>query len=795
MRRWVGLFRGLGLMGCLLGGLITSSVGTGFLAATPVFAQSASSIVVEGNRRVEADTIRSYFHAGPGEPLDAGKIDAGLKALYATNLFQDVHIRQAGGRLIVTVVENPVINRVAFEGNKKVKDEILSNEVQSKPRGTFSRPTVQADTQRIVEIYQRGGRFDVRVVPKVIDLPNNRVDLVFEINEGPKTGVRQINFVGNHAYSSYRLKNVIKTSVSNWLSFLQTTDVYDPDRIEADRDLLRRFYLSHGYADVRIVSANAQYDPAQQGFIVTFTIDEGPLYHIGKVDIQSNVRDINAASLRSVLRTGSGDVYDAEAVQKTVDDLALEVSKRGYAFATVQPRGDRNVQARTVNLTYLIQEGPRAYIERINIHGNNRTRDYVIRREFDIGEGDPYNRALVDRAERRLKNLGYFKTVKITNERGSAPDRVILNVNVEEDATGEFSIQGGYSSAVGFLATVSIGERNLMGQGKYAKVAVTYGEKTKGIDLSYAEPYLLGYRMLGGIDLFARQNDATRYSDYETSTVGTKLRLGFALTEEVSLGLHYSIYQQDITLPSNLDDCTANNQNKCHDNGEAALPIRIELAGGPVLTSLVGYTTTYNTVDDNKNPTKGLLASVTQDVAGLGGDVNFLRTSAEIRKYHEVLSDLVAVLHLQGGVLSGWGWKELRMLDQFQAGPGLVRGFAPGGIGPRDPDTSTALGGTYYWGASMEMQYPLFFMPKEIGVKASVFADAGSLWHYSGPTFFPETGETMQVEDSDKVRASVGAGIVWASPFGPLRIDYAFPLSKTEFDKVQEFSFGGGTKF
>ena len=788
MGLWVRFFRGLGLAGCVLGGVVAGSVGTALLTAAPAVAQTASAIVVEGNRRVEADTIRSYFRTSAGERLDAAKIDAGLKALYATGLFQDVRVNQAGGRLVVTVVENPVINRVAFEGNKKAKDEQLIGEVQSKARGTFSRPVVQADVQRIVEIYRRSGRFDVRVVPKIIELPNNRVDLVFEINEGAKTGVKEINFVGNRAYSQFRLKDVIKTTVSNWLSFLQTSDVYDPDRIEADRDLLRRFYLKHGYADVRIVSAVSEYNPEKKGFIVTFTIEEGGQYRVGTVDVLSNVSAVDPNTLRSKLRTQPGDVYNAEAVEKTVEDMAIEVSKRGYAFASVRPRGDRNFEALRVNLVYVVEEGPRAYIERINIRGNDRTRDYVIRREFDIAEGDPYNRALIDRAERRLKNLNYFKTVKITNEPGSAPDRVVLNVDVEEQATGEFSIAGGYSTLDGFVGEVSVGERNLLGQGKYAKATVRYGQRTKGFELSYAEPYLLDYRMTGAIDLFAKNNTRSNYVSYDTRTVGGNLRLGFSLTEEVSLQLRYSIYQQDITLPPELNDGSTS-------NGEAALPVRMELAGGPVLTSLVGYGIGYNTVDNNKNPTQGLATELKQDVAGVGGDVNFIRSVVDVRNYHEVLSDVIGVLHLQAGTVSGWGGEDLRMLDHFQLGPTLVRGFAPRGLGPRDAVSNDALGGAHFWGASVELQTPLFFMPKEIGLKAAVYADAGTLWNYEGPTTFTQTGETLTVLDDKTIRASVGAGLVWASPFGPLRIDYAVALNKASYDRVQEISFGGGGKF
>jgi len=425
----VRFYRGLAVCLVLVGILVGSGIAA-VASSGAAFAQSANSIVVQGNRRVEADTVRSYFKAGPGGQLGPAQIDDGIKSLYATGLFSDVRIEHSGGRLVINVVENPVINRVAFEGNKKAKDDQLKAEVQSKPRGTLSRPTVQADVQRIIEIYHRSGRFDVKVDPKIIELPSNRVDLVFEITEGQKTGVKLIRFVGAKAFSTGRLKDVIKTSESNWLSFLQTTDIYDPDRIEADRDLLRRFYLKHGFADVRIVSAVGEYDPAKKGFVVTFTIDEGAKYHVGTVNVVSNVRAISPASLHDSLKIGAGSIYNADLVEKSVEAMTIEVAKHGYAFANVRPRGDRDFEKKVINLTFVVEEGTRAYIERINISGNTRTRDYVIRREFDIGEGDAYNRALIDRAERRLKNLNYFKSVKITNEPGSAPDRVVINVAV-----------------------------------------------------------------------------------------------------------------------------------------------------------------------------------------------------------------------------------------------------------------------------------------------------------------------------------------------------------------------------
>ncbi len=814
---WVRLMRGLGVAGLILGRVAFCVVVVGAATTAPTIAQNADSIIVEGNRRVEADTIRSYFRPGPGQRLDAAKIDEALKALYATGLFQDVRIRQAGGRVIVTVVENAVINRVAFEGNKKVKDEMLTAEVQSKPRGTLSRPMVQADVQRIVDIYRRSGRYDIRVVPKIIELPNNRVDLVFEINEGAKTGIRRIEFVGNNSFSGSRLKDEIKTTESGWLSFLQTTDIYDPDRVEADRDLLRRFYLKHGFADVRVVSARGEYDPEKKSFTITYTIEEGPQYHFGKIDIQSNVKAVDPQSLRSKLRTDPGAIYNAEAVEKSVEYMSIDVAKRGYPFAVIKPRGERDIATKTINLVYVVEDGPRIYIERINVRGNTRTRDYVIRREFDIAEGDAYNRALIDRAERRLKNLSFFKNVKITTEPGSAPDRVVVNVDVEEQPTGEVSVAAGYSTADGIMGEFTIGDRNLLGGGQLARATILWGQRSRGLELTYVEPYFLGYRLAGGISLFGRQTYASNYYSYNSQSVGTNLSLGYALSEELGFSVRYSIYQQKIELPYQLNNCiyspnalqnsgpgvtTANEALQpgggCYADGEASLAVRKELSEGAKLVSLVGYGLSYNTLDNVRNPTSGLYAEFKQDIAGVGGDVNFVRTTAEARAYHEIINDVVTVLRLQGGYLAGFGGKDLRMLDHFQMGPQLVRGFAPAGFGPRDltPGTSQdPLGGTMYWGASVEAQTPFYFLPKDSGVKGAVFADAGSLWGYKGPTSWNVTGETLNPADSNKIRASVGVGLLWASPFGPIRFDFAFPVMKEDYDHVQQFRFSGGTRF
>ena len=834
------------------------------LLSSEAAAQTVNQIEVVGNRRVEIETIRSYFKPGPGGTLDAGRIDDGLKALIETGLFQDVRIsRGPGGKLIITVVENPVINRIAFEGNKKIKDEQLSGEIQSKPRGTLSRPMVQSDAQRIAELYRHAGRYDITVTPEIIEQPNNRVDLIFTVVEGGKTGIRSIEFVGNSYYSSYRLKDVIKTRESNLLSFLGGSDVYDPDRIEADRDLIRRYYLKHGFADVQVVAALTEYDPERKGFSVTFKIEEGQQYRVGSVTFQSGIPALDGNALADFSRVKVGQLYNVEALEKSIEEMQIEASRRGFAFAVVRPRGDRNFEAHTVSVVFGIEEGPRTYIERINIRGNTRTRDYVIRREFDISEGDAYNRALVDRAERRLKNLDYFKEVKISTEPGSSSDRVILIVNLEEKSTGDFSVSGGYSTTDGALGEVSISERNFLGRGYFAKASVQYGQYARGVSLSFVDPYLLDYRVALGLDAFYREQLPNNYIAYGTKTIGFSPRLGFALREDLSLQLRYSIYEQSISLPYYLANCNNNPANGllafnpspawiaanapgtppggsvtfggqtatdatglglwCYSDGEASLPVRKELANGSTLTSAVGYSLNYNTLDNNKNPTDGLLIDFRQDFAGVGGDVSYFKSQVDGKYYMPLVADIVGLVHVQAGILNKVGNNELRMLDNFQMGPNLVRGFAPNGIGPRDINpfgTMDALGGTKYWGASYELQMPFWFLPKEVGLKGAVYADAGGLYDYQGPTTWAATGELttpknsncvppnpnlfptfsgtctgLVYDSSNVVRTSVGVGLIWASPFGPLRFDYAVPLTKGAYDRVQQFKFGGGTSF
>ena len=815
----------------LLSRLVTIAA---FAVALASFAPAANAqnVTVTGNRRVDAETVRSYFTG-----TDEAAINKGVKDLYATGLFSNVRIvSRGGGRLVLAVTENNVINRVAFEGNNKLKIEQLSGEVQSKSRGPYSPAQVDADIERIKDAYRRAGRAASKVTARTVDLPNGRLDVVFTVDEGDKTGVKTINFNGNQVYSARKLRDLMQTTEMNFLSFFKTSDVYDPDRIASDLELIRRFYLKNGYADFRVTGSDAQFDPTLGGYIVTITVEEGPQYTVGSVDVDSHIANVDSAGLRPFLRLSVGQTYNGDLVEKTTESLTKEILRRGYAFSQVRPRGDRDPATRTVRIVFVIDEGPRVYVERLVIRGNNRTRDYVIRREFEIGEGDAYNRVLIDRAEKRLNSLGYFKKVRITNEPGSAPDRVVVVVDVEDQSTGSLSLSGGYSTSDGLIAEVSVTETNFLGRGQYVRLAVTEGQRARGVEFNFTEPYFLGQRLAAGFDVYAKKSDVSQYSFYDNFITGGTLRLGLPITDEVTFSPRYSIYRSQITIPDTAqypyNDCNAPISGvtpsppgvnygtagaaptySCLTNGEASLALK--QAQGVTITSMFGYTLSYNTLDSIKNPTAGMYAELRQDAAGAGGDSKFLRTTGDIRFYREVYDDVVGILRFQGGDLQAIGDRKLRIVDNFNLGPSLVRGFAPNGIGPRDVSSGVnaagnPLGGTKYFGGSLEFQFPIWGLPRDLGLKGAVFADAGTLFGYKGLTNFSNggaivannvyptftQGNTITVGgDSTKIRSSVGASIIWASPLGPIRFDFAKALTKDTNDQTQFFRFTGGTSF
>jgi outer membrane protein insertion porin family len=654
----------------------------------------------------------------------------------------------------------------------------------------MTKAAVREDVALIIEIYHRNGRYDVQVNPNTIARGEGRADLVFEIKEGAKTGIKRIAFAGNHEFADSRLKGVIKTTESGWFGFLKTTDVYDSDRVEADADLLRRFYAKNGFADVH-VSAAAAYGPARHGFTLTFTIDEGARYRFGAFDIKSRITTLDGAALRDALRLARGDVYDGEAVDKAVDAITVAAGKRGFPFVDVRPHADRDPAARTINVVFTLDDGPRRYVERINIHGNMVTRDEAIRREFDIAEGDAYNRGLIDAAERRLKQLPPFKSVRITPETGSAPDRVVLNVGVEEQQTGDLSYSAGYSTSLGIIGEVSVSERNFLGRGQYVKVSAAVGQYLRSGSVSFVEPYLLGNHMSLGLDLFYKDVLTNPTQSYGGQSYGAGVKVSAPLMDGVISEARYSLVNQSVSLDPTLMACVPPNAaTSC-----PSVAIKQAALNGPQWVSTVGSALTYSTLDNPKNPHEGGRATLSQDVAGVPGAVDFLKTIGDMRYYHDLGNDVVGSVRAQGGYITPYGGQTLPLMSSFFGGPQLVRGFAVNGFGPRDVTAGTTqdnIGGSRYWATSAELQSPIPGLPPEVALRTAVFADAGSLWGYRGATSFPGLSQSLTVSDSRQVRSSVGSSLIWDSPFGPLRVDYAYPISKASTDITQRLHFGVG---
>ncbi len=755
---------------------------------SPLQAQGSviRNIRVDGNRRVEPETVRSYLRFNIGDPYDAGKVDQSIKALFATGLFSDVRIDRDGAGVVVTVVENPVISRVAFEGNREVDKDTLQNEVQLKQRSVYTRARVQADVQRILDVYRRQGRFAASVEPKIIELDNNRVNLVFEINEGDATKVKAINFIGNRAFSDSQLRDIITTSQSGLFDFIKGTNIYDPDRLALDKELLRQYYMKNGYADVRVVSAGAELDRDGSGFFITFVIDEGELFNFGTIDIESSLAPIDPKSLRGELLTTSGSLYNQSQMDKTVERLTLVVSEQGYAFARVRPRAGRDPSGRAINVTYLIDEGPRVYIERINIIGNQRTRDYVVRREFRLAEGDAYNPLMVDKAKKRLQNLGFFKTVEIKRRPGSAPDRVILDVQLEEQSTGELSFGAGYSTSEGVIGDVSISERNLMGRGQFLRLRLAGSLDRMQIDLSFTEPRFLDRNLAAGFDLFHKVSTATTTQPFDSRSTGGTLRVGFPLAENLWLVNSYSLVNNAI------------------DNVQTGASRALIEAAGEYWTSSWGTSISYDTRNHPKDPTGGYFLTAGSELAGLGGDVHYWRATVEGRYYYPITEKITFVGRAVAGHIMGLGGEDVRMLDLFYKGGETIRGFNRVGFGPRDLLTGDALGGDTFWATTAEVRFPLPFIPDDLGMKGAVFADAGALFGAGAlaknlntqcGVAVPDPTAGVCLGDAKTIRTSVGVSLIWSSPLGPLRLDFAKPITKESYDDQQFFRFGAATKF
>jgi len=758
----------------------------------PVSATAGDRIAdvrIEGIQRIEPETVRSYLLLQGGDPWDPERIDRSLKALFVTGLFADVKLTRQGNTLVVSVVENPIINRIAFEGNSKLADKDLNAEIQLRPRTVYTRTRVQNDVNRILQLYRRHGRFAATVEPKVIQLSENRVDLVFEINEGQSTGVRSINFVGNRQFADGTLRGVIETKESRWYRFLSTSDTYDPDRLTYDRELLRKFYLSEGYADFRVVSGVAELTPDRDGFVVTFTVEEGERYRFGKVDVNIGLKDLPKEQVLPLLTMQSGDWYNADAVERSISVLTDALGNRGYAFVEVKPEVTRNRDERTIDIVFNVREGPQVYVERIDISGNVRTLDKVIRREFRLVEGDAFNTGKMQRSKDRIKNLGFFKKVDVTNSQGSAPDRTVITVEVEEQSTGELSFGLGFSTSDGPLIDASVRERNFLGRGQDVRIGTVVSFRSQQVDLSYTEPYFLDKNIAAGFDLFEVKTSPTASfftgvsPTFQQFSYGGSLRAGYQISDNLRQTFKYTARSDEIT------------------DVQSTASLFIALQAGTHTTSSVGQVLLYDRRDNRLEPTSGYYASLGNDLAGVGFGVNYIRNKLNAGYYYSVAPEWVLSVTGEAGDIFGYGGQQVLLQDRFFVGGDNLRGFQPAGIGPRDLISSDALGGNKYYLGSVALTVPLG-LPKELGITGSVFSDFGTLFSndqknlvLNATQLATNNGVQPQIQDSAAVRASVGFGIAWKSPVGPIRVDLAVPIKKESFDQSQLFHVSFGTKF
>ena len=744
-------------------------------AAAPAVAPGGMvrAVDIVGNQRIEADTVRSYMLLQPGDAFDADRLDRSLRTLFATGLFSDVSVSRDGDRLRVQVVENPIVNRIAFEGNSKVSDDILRPEVQLRARAVFTPQSAQADRQRILDIYARRGRFAARVEPKIIQLDQNRVDVVFEITEGEAALVSRINFVGNAAFSDGKLREVVATREQAWYRLLSTADIYDPERLNYDRELLRRYYLRNGYADVQITAATAELAPDRSGFFVTYAVDEGPRYRVGRAEITSALRGVQPSELMRELSVSDGDWYDGDAVERSVEALSDAVGLRGVPFVEVRPRVTRDRENRRVDITFEVAEGARVYIERIDITGNSRTADRVIRREFRVAEGDAFNAAQVRRSRQRIRDLGYFGQTEITPQTGSAPDRTTLQTTVTERPTGEVSLGGGFSTDAGLLTDFGIRERNFLGSGIDARLQAMLAQRRTQLDFSVTDPAFLDRNLAAGFDLFYITRNLQEIASYSERRGGGVLRAGYEFNERVRQNWSYSLVQRSVY------------------NVQSGASRFIQEQAGTTLLSQLGTTLSYDVRDSRIEPRSGYVLRTGADLAGLGGDVAYVRMRADFAGYiplERLLGDSDYVLAFQAGVgqLQPWGGKTERIIDRFFLGGDNLRGFRLAGAGPRDTATGDPLGGRLIWTQTTELRFPLP-VPSEIGLLGRAFVDIGSLSNT------PLTGTGVVDESSPRVGA--GVGVSWRTPIGLINIDIAQAVVKKSYDETQLVRFGFGTRF
>ena len=765
--------------------LILSALALNFYP-TVLLAQDAppkdaiEKIIIINNKRVETNTIKSFLGIEVGDEVTNEKIDKALGSIFETGLFADVKIKVDKNNLVVKVVENPIIAEISFEGNKRIEDSLLESEIRLKPRSVYTKTDLQHDVRRVLDIYQKSGRFSASVVPKVIQLDKNRVNLVFEVDEGDRSKIRKISFVGNSNFNDEKLRKAVKTKESRWYRFFSGYDNYDPDRLDFDRELLRRFYVSHGYADFRVLSINAELSPDKQSFIITFTVEEGDKYHFGDLTAESKLRDLKDEQLAELISAKKGDIFDAEKIEETINDMTEFLGNLGYAFVDIEPEYKQDKEKNLVGLNFLVKEGPRVYIDKINVRGNVRTMDKVVRREFRIAEGDPYNADKIKRSQQRINNLGFFKNVDLKNTKSTSKDKVNIDVAVEEQSTGELTFGAGFSTTDGALGDISVSERNLLGKGQFLKLNFTLASVRQELDLSFTEPYFMDKNFATGFDLFNIKQDGGASNSnrtFDNETIGGAIRGSYPITEYIKHSIKYSYRSDDIT---DIDP-------------DASLFIKKQ--EGKNTTSLIGHSIMIDSRDNKFRPTEGYYLRFNQDVAGLGGDNKFFRNELRGGYYYPLFNDdWVLKLVAKTGYILGFGGEDVRINDRFFIGGNDIRGFDSDGIGPRDETSKDPLGGNAYLASTVEMTFPLG-LPEELGFTGSVFTDMGTLFDVDETDTVNDDGSVSRVLDESSIRASLGAGVSWKSPMGPIRIDFAYPFMDEAFDQTENIRFSFGTRF
>ena len=668
-----------------------------------------------------------------------------------------------------------LVSAVLFEGNSGISDALLSDMLNVTSRGSFTDASLAADVETIRLAYVAKGFTNVKVSPRLEAAPNGRTRVTFIVDEGTRVGIAAINFTGNNSINSGTLKSIIRTHETHLLSWLFRDDAYSEDQLQVDRKLIELYYMNHGYPDASVTSAVGEFDTTRGAYFVNFTVNEGERYRFGNVGVETSIDGLNANALAGTIKTGKGATYSLADLQKTQEEMAFEATAQGYAFADVRPRIDRDVASSTFNVTYLIDQGARVYVERINITGNDKTRDAVIRRELDFGEGDPFNRSMVSRGKSNIEKLGFFKTVSLDLAQGSAPDKVVINVAVEEQSTGDYGLTAGYDSSSGLLGEVSVTERNFLGKGQYVRVSVGASESGQSFDFSFTEPRFMGLRVSSGIDVYHRITSETDSNTYGTTATGGQLRFGVPITSDLNgsvfVGLEQKSIQDEEAPFSEVFDATAN-------DGDAVVQDTWNKAW-------VGYSLNYNTLDDNKHPTEGLIANFTQQYIGL--DHSLLKTEAKARYFVSLLPDfgVVGSVKAQAGYIYSFDGA-VSPLESFRSGSSIVRGFQSGSFGPRYEGTAGSategLGYTGYVAGSAEVEFPIPMLPETYGVRGSVWADA-ALIDGSGSNLPPDATSV-----DENFKSSLGASLIWDSPFGPLRGDFAYVMNKATDDKTQMFS-------